>query len=76
MLCFSFRAAFKCWCQALDEIFKSEDVLHKWKEFGTSFTNASSYSIPGSKDYSEEFLSKVGIWGCLQGAVISAKIAQ
>eukprot|EP00071_Canis_lupus_P025498 XP_022259055.1 cilia- and flagella-associated protein 54 isoform X3 [Canis lupus familiaris] len=70
------RAAFKCWCQALDEIFKSEDVLHKWKEFGTSFTNASSYSIPGSKDYSEEFLSKVGIWGCLQGAVISAKIAQ
>lgn len=77
MLCFSFRAAFRCWCQALDDIFKKEDVLYTWKEFGTLLTNATnSYSPPGSKDYSEEFLSKVGIWGCLQGAVISAKIAQ
>ncbi|XP_036879021.2 cilia- and flagella-associated protein 54 [Manis javanica] len=71
------RAAFKCWCQALDDIFRKEDVLHTWKEFGTSLRNATnSYSPPGSKDYSEEFLSKIGIWGCLQGAVISAKIAQ
>ncbi|XP_027961181.1 cilia- and flagella-associated protein 54 isoform X2 [Eumetopias jubatus] len=71
------RAAFRCWCQALDDIFKKEDVLYTWKEFGTSLTDATkSYSPPGSKDYSEEFLSKVGIWGCLQGAVISAKIAQ
>ncbi|XP_044770668.1 LOW QUALITY PROTEIN: cilia- and flagella-associated protein 54 [Neomonachus schauinslandi] len=71
------RAAFRCWCQALDDIFKKEDVLYTWKEFGTLLTNATnSYSPPGSKDYSEEFLSKVGIWGCLQGAVISAKIAQ
>ncbi|XP_004748547.1 cilia- and flagella-associated protein 54 [Mustela putorius furo] len=66
------RAAFRCWCQALDDIFKKENVLYTWKEFGTSLTNSS----PGSKDYSEEFLSRVGIWGCLQGAVISAKIAQ
>uniref|UniRef100_A0A2K6GCW2 Cilia and flagella associated protein 54 n=1 Tax=Propithecus coquereli TaxID=379532 RepID=A0A2K6GCW2_PROCO len=71
------RAAFKCWCQALDDIFRKPDVLHTWKEFGTSLTNATnSSSPPGFKDYSEEFLSKVGIWGCLQGAVISAKIAQ
>ncbi|XP_045409141.1 cilia- and flagella-associated protein 54 [Lemur catta] len=71
------RAAFKCWCQALDDIFRKPDVLHTWKEFGTSPTNATnSSSPPGFKDYSEEFLSKVGIWGCLQGAVISAKIAQ
>ncbi|XP_037702863.1 cilia- and flagella-associated protein 54 isoform X3 [Choloepus didactylus] len=71
------RAAFKCWCQALDDIFRKEDALHTWKEFGPSLTNtADSYSPPGSKDYSEEFLSNVGIWGCLQGAVISAKIAQ
>ncbi|KAK2499939.1 hypothetical protein MC885_000367 [Smutsia gigantea] len=71
------RAAFKCWCQALDDIFRKEDVLHTWKEFGTTLTNVTnSYSPPGSKDYSEEFLSKIGIWGCLQGAVISAKIAQ
>ncbi|XP_044240443.2 cilia- and flagella-associated protein 54 isoform X1 [Ursus arctos] len=70
------RAAFRCWCQALDDIFKKEDVLYTWKEFGTSLTNATNSSPPGSKDYSEEFLSKVGIWGCLQGAVIAAKIAQ
>ncbi|KAL2775883.1 cilia- and flagella-associated protein 54 isoform 1, partial [Daubentonia madagascariensis] len=71
------RAAFKCWCQALDDIFRKPDVLHTWKELGTSLTNATnSSSPPGFKDYSEEFLSKVGIWGCLQGAVISAKIAQ
>ncbi|XP_078305701.1 cilia- and flagella-associated protein 54 isoform X1 [Panthera onca] len=71
------RAAFKCWCQALDGIFRKQDVLHTWKEFGSSLTNATnSYLPPGSKDYSEEFLSNVGIWGCLQGAVISAKIAQ
>lgn len=71
------RAAFKCWSQALDDIFKKQDVLHTWKEFGASLTTATdSYSFQASKDYSEEFLSKVGIWGCLQGAVISAKIAQ
>ncbi|KAM9230051.1 cilia- and flagella-associated protein 54 [Dugong dugon] len=71
------RTAFKCWCQALDDIFRKSNVLHTWKEFGTSFANTSdSCSPPGFKDYSEEFLSKVGIWGCLQGAVISAKIAQ
>ncbi|XP_058164556.1 cilia- and flagella-associated protein 54 isoform X2 [Dasypus novemcinctus] len=71
------RAAFKCWCQALDDIFRKSDALYTWKEFGTSLTNTGdSYSPPGSKDYSEEFLSKFGIWGCLQGAIISAKIAQ
>ncbi|XP_028388428.1 cilia- and flagella-associated protein 54 [Phyllostomus discolor] len=71
------RAAFKCWCQALDDIFRKEDVLRTWKEFGTSLTSATdSSSPPGYKDYSEDFLSRVGIWGCLQGAVIAAKIAQ
>ncbi|EHB15134.1 hypothetical protein GW7_00731 [Heterocephalus glaber] len=71
------RAALKCWCQALDDIFRKPNVLHTWKEFATSFPNATNSSPPpGFKDYSEEFLSKVGIWGCLQGAVISAKIAQ
>nr|XP_031539099.1 cilia- and flagella-associated protein 54 [Vicugna pacos] len=71
------RAAFKCWSQALDDIFRKQDVLHTWKEFDTSPTSATNNcSLSGSKDYSEEFLSKVGIWGCLQGAVISAKIAQ
>ncbi|XP_023572354.1 cilia- and flagella-associated protein 54 [Octodon degus] len=71
------RAALKCWCQALDDIFRKPDVLHTWKELTTSLPRATnSYSPRGFKDYSEEFLSKVGIWGCLQGAVIAAKIAQ
>ncbi|XP_050995602.1 cilia- and flagella-associated protein 54 [Acomys russatus] len=71
------RAAFKCWCQALDDIFRKPDVLYTWKEFGSSLASATNRSSPsGFKDYSEEFLSKLGIWGCLQGAVISAKIAQ
>uniref|UniRef100_A0A2K6L1E4 Cilia and flagella associated protein 54 n=1 Tax=Rhinopithecus bieti TaxID=61621 RepID=A0A2K6L1E4_RHIBE len=71
------RAAFKCWCQALDDIFRKPDVLHTWKEFGSSLTIVTNNHSPlGFKDYSEEFLSRVGIWGCLQGAVISAKIAQ
>ncbi|XP_048196523.1 LOW QUALITY PROTEIN: cilia- and flagella-associated protein 54 [Perognathus longimembris pacificus] len=68
------RAAFKCWCQALDDLFRKTDVLHTWKEFGTS-PSSPTHGV-GFKDYSEEFLSKVGIWGCLQGAVIAAKIAQ
>uniref|UniRef100_H0WSX3 Cilia and flagella associated protein 54 n=1 Tax=Otolemur garnettii TaxID=30611 RepID=H0WSX3_OTOGA len=71
------RAAFKCWCQALDGLFRKPDVLYTWKELGTSPTNATNGSSPPSfQDYSEEFLSRLGIWGCLQGAVISAKIAQ
>ncbi|XP_054974286.1 cilia- and flagella-associated protein 54 [Sorex araneus] len=71
------RAALKCWSQALDDIFRKPNVLHTWKEFGPSPTSATnSYTPPQFKDYSEEFLSKVDIWGCLQGAVISAKIAQ
>ncbi|ERE91845.1 hypothetical protein H671_1g0667 [Cricetulus griseus] len=71
------RAAFKCWCQALDDIFRKPDALHTWKEFGTSIPSATNNSSPPVfKDYSEEFLSKLGIWGCLQGAVIAAKIAQ
>ncbi|KAM5287902.1 cilia- and flagella-associated protein 54 [Ctenodactylus gundi] len=71
------RAAFKYWCQALDDLFRKPDVLHTWKEFGTALPKpTNSYSPVVFKDYSEEFLSKVGIWGCLQGAVISAKIAQ
>ncbi|KAM6216446.1 LOW QUALITY PROTEIN: cilia- and flagella-associated protein 54 [Rhynchocyon petersi] len=69
------RSAFKCWCQALDDIFRKSDMLHTWKEYSKSLTR-DGLSPPGCKDYSEEFLSKVGIWGCLQGAVIAAKIAQ
>ncbi|XP_075409327.1 cilia- and flagella-associated protein 54 [Tenrec ecaudatus] len=71
------RAAFKCWCQALDDLFRRSNALHTWREFGMSPSRPpDNFSPPGFKDYSEEFLSKIGIWGCLQGAVISAKIAQ
>lgn len=77
VFCFCLRAAFKCWCQALDDIFRKPDVLHTWKEFGASLPSATNSSLPpGFKDYSEEFLSKLGIWGCVQGAMIAAKIAQ
>nr|XP_033807043.1 cilia- and flagella-associated protein 54 isoform X2 [Geotrypetes seraphini] len=66
------RAAFKCWCQALDETFNMTDVLNTWQE-RTSF---SVYSNLKSSDYSEQFLNQSGIWGCLQAAMITSKIAQ
>ncbi|XP_044535095.1 cilia- and flagella-associated protein 54 [Gracilinanus agilis] len=71
------RAAFKCWSQALDAILKKKDVLHTWKEIVSS-TQKPLDALVGSNyiDYSEDFLSKAGIWGCLQGGVITAKMAQ
>ncbi|XP_016281220.2 cilia- and flagella-associated protein 54 isoform X2 [Monodelphis domestica] len=71
------RAAFKCWSQALDAILKKKDVLHTWKEIVSPIQKPMN-SIVGSNyiDYSEDFLLKAGIWGCLQGGVIAAKMAQ
>ncbi|XP_030070732.1 cilia- and flagella-associated protein 54 [Microcaecilia unicolor] len=66
------RATFQCWCQALDEIFNMTDVLNTWQEPDS----ISEYSNLKSPDYSERFLYQAGIWGCLQAAVITAKIAQ
>ncbi|XP_075456664.1 cilia- and flagella-associated protein 54 isoform X2 [Ascaphus truei] len=67
------RAAFRCWCQALDETLNMSDALNSWQELDSS---QDSISNGRSKDYSEKFLCRAGIWGCLQAAVITAKISR
>ncbi|XP_069485517.1 cilia- and flagella-associated protein 54 [Ambystoma mexicanum] len=69
------RAAFQCWCAALDEILKADDVLNTWQVLGSDST--SKNTVDGSaKDYSEIFLHRAGIWGCLQAAVLTTKLSQ
>ncbi|XP_072511744.1 cilia- and flagella-associated protein 54 isoform X2 [Notamacropus eugenii] len=70
------RAAYKCWSQALDAILKKPDVLHTWKELASPKTPLDIVTDTNSIDYSEEFLSIAGLWGCLQGGVIASKMAQ
>ncbi|KAM4035751.1 cilia- and flagella-associated protein 54 isoform 2-T2 [Anomaloglossus baeobatrachus] len=67
------RAAFKCWCQALDETLNMSDALNSWQEPDSS---PDGISNGRSKDYSEKFLSRAGIWGCLLAAVIAAKMSR
>ncbi|XP_074127420.1 cilia- and flagella-associated protein 54 isoform X2 [Sminthopsis crassicaudata] len=71
------RAAYKCWSQALDAILKKPDVLHTWKELAnppkTPLDMVMDANFIG---YSEEFLLKAGLWGCLLGGIIAAKMAQ
>ncbi|KAM4748836.1 cilia- and flagella-associated protein 54 [Rhinophrynus dorsalis] len=67
------RAAFKCWCLALDETLNMSDALNSWQELDSS---PDSICNGRSKDYSEKFLSRAGIWGCLQAAVITAKMSR
>ncbi|XP_069620558.1 cilia- and flagella-associated protein 54 isoform X5 [Ranitomeya imitator] len=67
------RAAFKCWCQALDETLNVSDALNSWQEPDSS---PDGISNARSKDYSEKFLSQAGIWGCLLAAVIAAKMSR
>ncbi|XP_075062080.1 cilia- and flagella-associated protein 54 [Mixophyes fleayi] len=67
------RAAFKCWCQALDETLNMSDTLNSWQELDSS---PDSISNGRSKDYSEKFVSRAGIWGCLLAAVITAKMSR
>uniref|UniRef100_A0ABM5GFE7 Cilia- and flagella-associated protein 54 isoform X1 n=1 Tax=Pogona vitticeps TaxID=103695 RepID=A0ABM5GFE7_9SAUR len=70
------RAAFKCWCQGLDGTLKIVDALHHWQEFDGSSENATGNVANISQDFCEKFVARAGIWGCLQGAVLAAKIAQ
>ncbi|KAJ1162224.1 hypothetical protein NDU88_002695 [Pleurodeles waltl] len=71
------RAAFQCWCQALDEILKAVDILNTWQGLGSASDSAAKNNQDvDTKDYSEIFLHRAGIWGCLQAAVLTAKIAQ
>ncbi|XP_075712881.1 cilia- and flagella-associated protein 54 isoform X2 [Rhinoderma darwinii] len=67
------RAAFKCWCQALDETLNMSDALNSWQEPDSS---PDGISNGRGKDYSEKFLSRAGIWGCLLAAVIAAKMSR
>ncbi|XP_063783817.1 cilia- and flagella-associated protein 54 isoform X2 [Pseudophryne corroboree] len=67
------RAAFKCWCQALDETLNMSDTLNSWQELDSS---PDSISNGRSKDYCEKFVSRAGIWGCLLAAVITAKMSR
>ncbi|XP_051974973.1 cilia- and flagella-associated protein 54 [Xyrauchen texanus] len=58
------KAAHSFWCKALDCALQSSGVLESWD--GDSWGGFSS----------QETLRNAGIWGCLQGALLSAKIAQ
>ncbi|KAM9311613.1 cilia- and flagella-associated protein 54 [Gastrophryne carolinensis] len=67
------RAAFKCWCRALDETLNMSDALNSWQELDSSPEETNSAR---SKDYIERFLSRAGIWGCLLAAVIASKMSR
>ncbi|KAI1882318.1 hypothetical protein AGOR_G00249440 [Albula goreensis] len=58
------RAAQSCWSKALDCALQSTGVLGSWD--GGSWGAGST----------QEVLRQAGLWGCLQGAVLTAKIAQ
>ncbi|XP_041865069.1 cilia- and flagella-associated protein 54-like isoform X4 [Melanotaenia boesemani] len=58
------RAAHSCWCKAVDCAIQSSGVVEKWD--GLTFGCGSS----------QETVKQAGIWGCLQAAVLTAKIAQ
>ncbi|XP_048011696.1 cilia- and flagella-associated protein 54 isoform X3 [Megalobrama amblycephala] len=58
------RSAHYFWSKALDCVLQSSGVLESWD--GDSWGCSSS----------QETLRHAGIWGCLQGALLSAKIAQ
>ncbi|XP_053260953.1 cilia- and flagella-associated protein 54 isoform X2 [Podarcis raffonei] len=70
------RAAFKCWCQGLDGVLKIVDALNHWHELDGLSENATGNLANSSQGYCEKFVSRGGIWGCLQGATLAAKIAQ
>ncbi|XP_051793490.1 cilia- and flagella-associated protein 54 isoform X2 [Acanthochromis polyacanthus] len=58
------RAAHSCWSKAVDCALHSSGAVEKWD--GISFEGGSM----------QESLKQAGIWGCLQAAVLTAKIAQ
>ncbi|KAM6907603.1 cilia- and flagella-associated protein 54 [Xenentodon cancila] len=58
------REAHSCWSKAVDTTFQCSGVLEKWD--GVTFGESSSQIT----------VKQAGIWGCLQAAVLSAKIAQ
>lgn len=71
-----YRAAFKYWCQALDETLNTDDILNTWQELGFPKNVTECFAVGRSTDICQKFLSQAGIWGCLHAAVLVAKIAQ
>uniref|UniRef100_A0A8C3Y0P8 Cilia and flagella associated protein 54 n=2 Tax=Catharus ustulatus TaxID=91951 RepID=A0A8C3Y0P8_CATUS len=70
------RAAFKYWCQALDETLNIADALNTWEELIFPKDATDCFAIGRSTEMSQKFLSQAGAWGCLHAAVLVAKIAQ
>ncbi|KAM6425269.1 LOW QUALITY PROTEIN: cilia- and flagella-associated protein 54 [Rhynochetos jubatus] len=70
------RAAFKHWCQALDETLNIADALNNWQELVYKKNATDCFAVGRSTDISQKFLSQAGVWGCLHAAVLVAKIAQ
>ncbi|KAM3601812.1 uncharacterized protein V6R79_019265 [Siganus canaliculatus] len=58
------RAAHSCWSKAIDCALQSSGTIEKWN--GITFGG----------DSLQQTLKQAGIWGCLQAAGLSAKIAQ
>ncbi|XP_074528634.1 cilia- and flagella-associated protein 54 [Halichoeres trimaculatus] len=58
------RAAHLAWSKAVDCALQTSGVIEKWN--GLSFGSGSQ----------QQTLKQAGIWGCLQAAVLAAKIAQ
>ncbi|XP_009989884.1 PREDICTED: putative uncharacterized protein C12orf63, partial [Tauraco erythrolophus] len=71
-----YRAAFKYWCQALDETLNIADALNNWQELGFPKNATDCFAVGRLTDISQKFLSQAGVWGCLHAAVLVAKIAQ
>lgn len=71
-----YRAAFKYWCQALDETLNIADALNNWQELGFPKNATDCFAVGRSTDISQKFLSQAGVWGCLHAAVLVAKVAQ
>ncbi|KFP83527.1 Putative uncharacterized protein C12orf63, partial [Apaloderma vittatum] len=71
------RAAFKYWCQALDETLNIADALNNWQELGfPKNATGDCFSFRRLIDVSQKLLSQAGVWGCLHAAILVAKIAQ
>ena len=62
------RAAYKWWAESLDTILSIADSLKKWRDLTSS---SDSLVKPASA-----LLQKCGLWGCLLGGVLAAKVAQ
>jgi hypothetical protein len=65
---FCFSLAYDQWNEALDKLTGIKDSLVKWRNY---FTDKESNIIK-----TDSMLKECGIWGCLLGGVLTAKMAQ